>query len=100
MGFCMDMMVDEMLRARKRASDQLCVGSILVLFGFIFAGFVSLYHFNYDVDRNFLNKTFSSGYNYFPSTISESVADPKSDLGKVFFGFNIVGAIIILLSQY
>lgn len=86
---------------RLRAVSLLLVGSLSGFFAFFFAAICGLLKFGVDsLEENLRGELFSSGYNYYPQTVSEMVHDRDTPSGKCFFGFCLIGAICILSSWY
>jgi hypothetical protein len=79
---------------RKRGSALLFMGALFGMFGFFFAFVTGFMKFLMASDD------YPSGNGYFPSTVSEMVADPTDPAGKAFFAFEFVGAIFIFMSWY
>jgi hypothetical protein len=46
------------------------------------------------------NIPYESGMGYWPETVSESVSDPNSAAGKIFFAFCLIAALFLILSRY
>lgn len=88
-------------RIRQRAASLLLTGALLWLFAFSVAAVLGALKLLFeDEQTNLQGGTFSSGFNYFPMSISEMVSDPHSAAGKCFCGFCLMGAVSILTSWY
>lgn len=83
---------------RHKATSMLVTGASMGIFGFFFAATAGFW----DVPDTFtvLKVPFPSGNPHFPLTVSEMVHDPRTPTGKVFLGFELVAAILLLSSWY
>jgi hypothetical protein len=79
---------------RKRAAALIFLGSLFGLCGFFFAFVTGV------IKSQEGAGLYPSGYGYFPSTVSEMVANPRDAAGKAFFAFEFIAAIFIFLSWY
>lgn len=91
-------------RSRKGAAMLLFVGSLSGFLGFLFAALLGFLKFGIlntePAQKGPDGKPFASGQNYFPATVSEMVYNRDAPAGKVFFGFELIASIAILVSWY
>jgi len=90
---------------RKRAATLLLLGSLSSLSGFLFAFAIGLLQAipGLDTHDSYCKRVYDNARLkpcYFPSTVSEMVHDPNRPAGRVFFGFQFVGALLIFFSWY
>lgn len=87
---------------RLQSLAFLVVGNICGVFGFGLAGLLGILRYKEGgvFVINAANKSFLSGKNYHPATVSEMVCNPASAEGKLWVAFNVTCAICILVSAY
>jgi len=90
---------------RQRSAALLCFGASMGLLGFGFVawlGFHEIYTSSHrEAHRHqLLGHWYASDNDYMPQSVSEMVHDPASAVGKVFFGFMMIGAICMMVSWY
>lgn len=84
---------------RHKALWLLVIGAWMGIIGFAFAAFAGFKSFK-DQTINGLGQPYASGQPPFPLTVSEMVHDPLSPQGKAFLGFELLAAIMLLVSWY
>eukprot|EP00933_Yihiella_yeosuensis_P073411 TRINITY_DN82076_c0_g1_i1.p1 TRINITY_DN82076_c0_g1~~TRINITY_DN82076_c0_g1_i1.p1 ORF type:complete len:386 (-),score=47.50 TRINITY_DN82076_c0_g1_i1:183-1262(-) len=85
---------------RVQAASLLVCGTTMGILGFVSAASLGIHRFLRHSELNIDGLHFESGHNYYPSTVSEMVADRESPMGKCFFAFNTAAAIAIWMSWY
>jgi len=87
---------------RFRAPGLLFLGACSAFFAFAGAFVCMWMKFVKDKYKTNLiyNVTYASGNGYWPETVSESVSDPNSAAGKIFFAFSLIAALTLILSWY
>merc|ERR1719235_1885912 len=73
--------------------------------GFVFVAFLGFHEIltnsSADAERHqMLGHDYASGHDYMPQSVSEMVHSPDTAVGKIFFGFMMIGALCLLMSWY
>jgi hypothetical protein len=87
---------------RFRAPGLLCMGATGALCAFVGAFLCMAMKYvkpKYRMNQIY-NVSYASGNGYWPETVSESVSDPNSAAGKIFFAFCLMAALFLILSWY
>jgi len=87
---------------KLRSCKLLMAGSLFALSAFFLTTLLGIFQicFAHDAD-NADGNAFASGIDYyFPATVSEMVHNPKSPVGKAWFGFAFTGSVCVLMSWY
>jgi len=87
---------------KLKSCKLLLAGSVFALIAFFLTTLLGIFQIFFANDtHNADGNAFASGVDYyFPATVSEMVHNPKSPVGKAWFGFAFTGSVCILMSWY
>eukprot|EP00928_Gymnodinium_smaydae_P078728 TRINITY_DN62816_c0_g1_i1.p1 TRINITY_DN62816_c0_g1~~TRINITY_DN62816_c0_g1_i1.p1 ORF type:complete len:365 (-),score=93.61 TRINITY_DN62816_c0_g1_i1:108-1136(-) len=90
---------------KQRSASMLFFGALMGFLGFCFVAYLGFYSIIHNSKQNAMRhqltgQQYPSGNDYMPQSVSEMVHNPASAVGKIFFGFMMIGAICMLVSWY